>query len=250
MKGDSNKEDDNKQDGPSELEERFLIGMQKSHEITLASEHGSRSPLRLVPIHGFVIDELKDRLGAEFSFEGYRSGQQAGQERQLEGKYYAKNVDVAISRGQECVGVVSVKSVVSSYSKNAINYFEQQLGETANLKGLNIVYGNLFCVTNPLPTKIEDDDVTTEVIKAHHLDKYKRLMQDHSLPHVPDAMAFCIFDREVSADPTKDSILGISDFGNIEGLSPEDRQFFLEKMGIERFFASMELAIQLKTSTT
>lgn len=250
MEGDRKKEDSNKQDGPSELEERFLDGMKKSHDITLGSKHGSRSPLRLVPIHGFVIDELRVRLGAEFSFEGYSSGQQAGQERQLEGKYYAKNVDVAISFGDECVGVVSVKSVVNSYSKNAINYFEQQLGETANLKGLNIVYGNLFCVTNPLPTSNEDDIVKTEAIKSHHLSKYKRLMQDHSLPHVPDAMAFCVFDREVSDDPAKDKILGISDFGNIQGLSQGDRKYFQEKMGIEQFFASMELAIRHKISVT
>lgn len=48
--------------------------------------------------------------------------------------YYGKNVDILVSRDGKELSVISIKYVISNYWQNAVNYFEQQVGETANFK--------------------------------------------------------------------------------------------------------------------
>ena len=81
----------------------------------------------------------------------------SAQERAASSIYYDKNVDVLISRDRHDLDIINVKFVISNYWQNSINYFEQQIGETANLRRRNITYGNLFCATNPIPYKKRSD---------------------------------------------------------------------------------------------
>lgn len=95
-------------------------------------------------------DELRRELGDAYALTG--QSPVSASEASVEGMYYGKNVDVLVSRDGQELGVVSVKFVITNYWQNSVNYFEQQVGETANLRRRNIVYGNLFCVTDPILT--------------------------------------------------------------------------------------------------
>ena len=131
----------------SALEQRFLKAMQESYQKVL--DHGTRSNEKTKVLHGWVQDELKRELGDQYTFTGQTP--ESAREAKVGGMYYDKDVDVLVSRDEQELGVVSIKFVISNYWQNSINYFEQQIGETANLRRRNIVYGNLFCVTNPIP---------------------------------------------------------------------------------------------------
>ena len=135
----------------STLEQRFLQAIQLSCQKVI--EYGVRSSEKTKVLHGWVQDELKRELGDEFVFTGQTPDSVKKDEANVAGMYYGKDVDVLIARDGQELGVVSIKFVISNYWQNSINYFEQQVGETANLRRKNIVYGNLFCVTNPIPYK-------------------------------------------------------------------------------------------------
>ena len=95
-----------------------------------------------------------------------------------------------VRRDGEDLAVVSVEFVMSNYRQNAINYFEGQLGETANLRRQNLVYGNLFFVTNPIPYNRRDlARARVERILDRDIHRYNRLRLDHRHAHAPDEMA-------------------------------------------------------------
>ena len=151
------------------FEKRFLQAAQTSYEVFL--EHGPHSNEKLKVFHGRVQDELKRELGDEYNFMGYTPD--GGKEALISGLYYDKRVGVLISRDGQELGVVSIKFVISNYWQNSVNYLEQQLGETANLRRKNIVYGNLFCVTNPISYNRRSGKIARyEHLREHDIQRY------------------------------------------------------------------------------
>lgn len=188
-------------------ETRTLEALQKSYSIT--KELGSRSPKRLLPLHGWLKFEL-ERLLTDSRWEITAKTSKNRSELKVGGRYYGKNVDVGIRFGEEIIGVVSMKYIISSYGKNAINYFEQQLGETANLRKQNIVYGNVFIVTNPIPV-LESGGVLKkwENLREQDLRRYVHLRSD-SEPHAPNELAVIVteIDHSVKPQPGEEYQLG------------------------------------------
>lgn len=123
-------------------------------------------------------EELRRHLrdSAKYTLTGQTA--ETRNERKIEGRYYEKRVDVSVEAGDRILAVVNVKFILSSYRKNAINYIEQQIGETANLRRQNIVYGNLFFLTNPIPSGTKEERLTPRDIA-----RYLRLRQDHEHIH-------------------------------------------------------------------
>lgn len=166
--------------------QRFLAAMQQSYR--MVQQHGTRSNQKTRVLHGWVQDELGRELGSHYTFTG--QSPTSRHEANVGGMYYGKDVDVLIARDEQELGVVSIKFVISNYWQNSINYFEQQIGETANLRRRNIVYGNLFCVTHPIPYKNRDGEIIKrEAIREHDIQRYARLRGDHEHIHAPDEMA-------------------------------------------------------------
>ena len=156
--------------------------------------------------------------------------------------YYDKNVDVLITRGGQELGVISIKFVISNYWQNSINYFEQQIGETANLRRRNIVYGNLFCVTNPIPYKNRAGVVTRlETIREDDIQRYARLRADHEHINAPDEMAIGIVDLDTDAN----AIIGITDPATMD-ISDSSRAALVNEFSIDAFFTRMVRRIELR----
>lgn len=200
-----------RQDG---VEQRFLAAMQEAYRMVVI--HGSRSTAKTHVLHVWVQDELRRELGDEYDFTGQSpvSTREAG----VAGMYYDKNVDVLVARDGEELGVISVKFVISNYWQNSVNYLEQQIGETANLRRRNIVYGNLFCVTNPIPYKNRAGAIVKlEYIRDHDIQRYARLRADHEHIHAPQEMAIGIVTLDTDANAVTDIAdpveMGISESG-------------------------------------
>ncbi|MCY4105982.1 MAG: hypothetical protein OXG02_04685 [Chloroflexi bacterium] len=112
------------------IEDRFLNAMQQSYQMVL--EHGVRSNKKTKVLHGWAQDEMKRALGSGYVFTGQTPVSKS--EANVAGMYYGKNVDILVSRDGKELSVISIKYVISNYWQNAVNYFEQQVGETANFK--------------------------------------------------------------------------------------------------------------------
>lgn len=212
--------------------------MQESYRMVRV--HGVRSNQKTRVLHGWVQDELRRELGAEYNFTG--QSPTSSSEANVGGMYYEKNVDVLVTRDSQDLGVVSVKFVISNFWQNAVNYFEQQIGETANLRRRNIVYGNLFCLTQPIPYKRRDGTVSRlEELRERDVQRYIRLRDDHEHIHAPDEMAIAIVNLNVD----RDRITGLTD-PNILNISASSCAALLNQLSIGPFFQRMARRIEVR----
>lgn len=217
---------------------RFLAAMQESYR--MVQQYGVRSNQKTRVLHGWVQEELGRELGNDYAFTGQSPDNTL--EANVGGMYYDKNVDVLIARNGQELGVISIKFVISNYWQNSINYFEQQVGETANLRRRNIVYGNLFCVTNPIPYKNRAGDITRlETIREHDIQRYARLRADHEHIHAPDEMAIGMVDLDTDAD----AITRITDPA-IMNISDDSRTALANELNVDAFFTRMARRIELR----
>ncbi len=208
--------------------------MRRSYAAFLSA--GPRSTEKLAPLHGWVQDELARSLRDPGKYTITGQTAETRSERKVEGRYYEKRVDVSVESEDRILAVVSVKFILSSYRKNAINYIEQQIGETANLRRQNIVYGNLFFLTNPIPTGSKEERLTPKDIR-----RYRRLRQDHEHLHSPDEMAIGL----VEVDPVERTVLRRTGPEDLP-LDDDAWRALDEEFSVERFFPRMALRIRLK----
>lgn len=223
---------------PTALEERFLAAMRESYRMVQA--RGPRSPEKTKVLHGWVQEELRRELGDAYALTG--QSPVSASEASVEGMYYGKNVDVLVSRDGQELGVVSVKFVITNYWQNSVNYFEQQVGETANLRRRNIVYGNLFCVTDPIPYLKRSGEVARlERLRDHDIQRYAKLRADHEHIHAPQEMAIGV----VSLDVDGKRIAGLADPRTFD-VSDGSRRALANELSIGHFFTNISRRIELR----
>ena len=222
----------------SPIESRFVIAASESYQKVL--DHGARSPQKTKVLHGWVQDELRLQLGDDYTYVGQTPTSSI--EATVSGYYYDKKVNVLVSRDGQELGVISVKFVISNYGQNSVNYFEQQIGETANLRSKNIVYGNLFCVTDPIPYKMSGGGVSRlERLRDQDVQRYVKLRADREHAHAPDEMAIGIVDL----DTDKDAITGMTDISGMD-LSESSLTALQNNLSISNFFRQMARRIELQ----
>jgi hypothetical protein len=141
---------------------------------------GARSNEKLKPIHSFIADALKQKLNdPELTFCSLRPGQRGG-EKSVAGRYMDKNVDIAVCRGENVLGAIGFKFVMSNYKQNSNNYFENMLGETANIRCNRIPYFQVLVLLKELPYYDNSGKITrVEHINEHNLHKYIKLSEDN-----------------------------------------------------------------------
>lgn len=215
----------------SKLEQRFLAAMMVAYQKYV--DYGPRSNEKLKVVHGWLRDEISKRLGDEYELIGYSAAGQRGVEKKVEGMYYAKNVDLHIERSGTDLGVVSVRFVNSNYKQNINNYFEQQLGETANIRSNNIVYGNMFLLTHPIPYYKRDRKKVEwlEKISDDMITRYVKLLRDHQHPHSPDVQAVAL----VNVDYKKRQVTGLPSRSDLQQLSDLSWKRLQNELSIRRF---------------
>lgn len=147
----------------------------------------SRSTNKLKPLHGCIARDLASLLGGDFRVQsqGYREDKEAT----IHGRYIDKDVDIAVSYRGKYVGGFAVKFVMRNYSQNSNNYFENMLGETANIRTAGIPYFQIFIIFDKVPYFTNGGVLKKyDEISNHNIDKYIALSQDNpsQFYHTPD----------------------------------------------------------------
>ncbi len=225
----------------TELRDRLLSAVQEAYSRYVAD--GPRSTSKIKALHGWVISELENVLGHEYQIKGLSD--LGGRESKVEGRYYPKNVDVAISRSSITLGVVSVKFVMTNYRQNKNNYFEQQLGETANLRSNDIVFGHIMLRTHPTPYLKRGGEVKhNEKVDNGAIELYAKLAEDHGKHHVPDIQCMAAF----SLSDHRGEIIRQCTEEDLPDVLPENFRLLETRLSIDRFFERMKDEIQAKHS--
>lgn len=147
----------------------------------------SRSTAKLKPLHGAIARDVAERLGADFKV--LSQGYEKDCEGELRGRYMDKKVDVAILRDGSPVAGIAVKFVMQNYSQNSNNYFENMLGETANIRCNNLPYFQVFVILDRLPYYDRARRIKHwETFTRHNAEKYVTLSNDNAqlLLHTPN----------------------------------------------------------------
>ena len=166
-------------------EKDFLKAIEKSFQAY--KEKWARSTAKLKPIHRFVADTLAKIWRNSFEI-CYLSDDT--QEKTVEGKYYPKDIDITVLEGEKPVFCLGIKFVTSNYKQNANNYFENMMGETANIQALgNLPYAQLIILRHETPYYQKNETEVPskiEIINDKDISKYLKLNFDISQAHRPD----------------------------------------------------------------
>ncbi|MBQ9978336.1 MAG: hypothetical protein IJP20_00920 [Clostridia bacterium] len=164
----------------------FLEVLKQSFLVYLRT--GARSNEKLKVLHGAISKDIHNRLNdRQYAISSLGYG--AGKEKTIDGKYINKAVDITISEKGKAIAGIAVKFVMSNYSQNSNNYFENMLGETANIRSAQIPYFQIFVIPDIIPYFDRSGNITKwETISAHNLDKYIKLSYDNidNYMHTPN----------------------------------------------------------------
>ncbi len=138
----------------------------------------SRSTKKLKPLHGAIAQDLQEKLGSEYKI--FAQGWQEDKEETLQGRYFEKKVDITISKKEKPVAGLALKFIMQNYSQNSNNYFENMLGETANIRCAKFPYFQIFIIFDKLPYYKNGGNIEKwETFSAHNLEKYLALSKDN-----------------------------------------------------------------------
>jgi len=139
----------------------------------------SRSNKKLIVLHGAIAKDIKDKLGNKYKIKSLGVGD--GKEGKLDGRYMEKTVDILISENGNDLAGIGVKFVMNNYSQNSNNYFENMLGETANIRTNNKDYFQILILPDEMPYYNNKGVITKwEKLAAHNIDKYIALSKDNT----------------------------------------------------------------------
>lgn len=208
---------------------------------------GSRSNEKLKILHGAIANDLLERLGNGFKIKSLGVGNH--KEGKIQGRYIDKNVDITIYKNEKPVAGIGVKFVMQNYAQNSNNYFENMLGETANIRSANIPYFQIFIIPKKLPYYKQGGIFSKwEIFSDHHLKKYKILSKDNEevfihtptksliyvleLPEITSQIIknqdYIHFYKNFTDLEIKPSIIENQDFG--ENIILNDYEQFIEKV--------------------
>lgn len=140
----------------------------------------SRSTDKLKPLHGAIARDLSRILGPGYSVISQGYGED--REDQIPGRYINKWVDITVKKGYKAVCGIAVKFVMQNYLQNSNNYFENMLGETANIRAAKCPYFQIFIILDKLPYYKKDSVKTIqkwETFTEHNASKYVTLSKDN-----------------------------------------------------------------------
>lgn len=139
---------------------------------------GSRSNEKLKVLHGAIAKDILNRLDNHYYVSSLGIGN--CKESTIKGRCIDKKVDITITKNNKNIAGIGVKFVMQNYSQNSNNYFENMLGETANIRSQNIPYFQIFIIPDILPYYDNNGIITKwEKISQHNIDKYLTLSNDN-----------------------------------------------------------------------
>lgn len=163
----------------------FLHVLEQSFHTYLQTSARSNKKLKI--LHGAIASDLAEHLkNPHCLIRSLGYGPDPNKEGTILGRYMPKKVDIsAYNRDQSPLGAIGVKYIMSNYKQNANNYFENMLGETANLRCNGIACFQIIVLPTKLPYFKKDGVISKiESIKDSYLDKYFQLCSDDSTQYM------------------------------------------------------------------
>lgn len=225
------------------LQDKFIKAINTSFA-AYNKKGGARSTKKLIPIHKFLSETILGKLKKEYSIKSLGIGD--GKEATIDGKYYPKDLDVAIFKGDKIIATVSFKFVTSNYQQNANNYFENLMGETANIRRKNIGFAHFLVLRGHTPYysknkgNLRGKEKKIEVISEKHLQKYIKLFNDMDFPHKPDLMGICLLDFDQNK---KAKLINLDDFD----FSDETKRLLKNDFSLNKFLDKFIHLVNLKS---
>ena len=185
--------------------QEFLGIVKKSFNKYL--ETGSRSNEKLKILHGAIAEDLKNKLGDGYIIHSL--GYNDDVEVKMTGRYMDKKVDIAIEKDGEVIAAIALKYIMRNYSQNSNNYFENMLGETANIRSSGKPYFQIVILPSKVPYFKKGGELDhIEVISKHNLFKYIKLSNDNvqEFLHTPNKTLIYLVDMpEISLQTVKNT---------------------------------------------
>lgn len=203
---------------------------------------GARSNKKLIPIHKWFADVMENKLDANYSV---RSLGKDG-EFKLDGKYYPKTLDIAILKNQKIVVTISFKFVTSNYKQNSNNYFENLLGETANIRRINVGFAHFLVLRAHTPYydknkgNLRGSQKKIEILTENDLIKYIKLFKDLDFPHKPEVLGIAVIDFD------KNDRAYFVDLTTL-GLSEDTKSILQNDLSLENFVEKTVALCKLKS---
>ncbi len=171
---------------------QFLDVIRESFKVYLNVDT-SRSTAKLKALHGKIAEDIQEIFGPQYTVLSQGIGNDS--EGTIDGRYYPKNVDITVCKDGKPVAGYAIKFVMRNYSQNSNNYFENMLGETANIRAKSVPYFQVFIIFEKVPYyKTGGKFSKYDVISEHNLEKYHALSKDDpaSFLHTPDKTLFVL----------------------------------------------------------
>lgn len=205
---------------------------------------GARSNTKLIPIHKFLSETILKKLKSGYAIKSLGIGD--NKEAKVEGKYYPKRLDITIFKEDKIVATVSFKFVTSNYKQNVNNYFEQLMGETANIRRQNIAFAHFLVLQGHTPYyfknkgNLRGEEKKREIISEKNLQKYIKLFNDMDFPHRPDLIGICLLDFDQNK---KARFINLDDFN----FSSETKQLLKSEFSLNKFLDKFVHLVNLKS---
>ncbi len=218
----------------------FLRAISKT--FSAYNKFGSRSNKKLFPIHKWFAKVIGGKLGKEYFVRSLGRGGEAI----LHGKYYPKTLDISILKGKEIITTVSFKFVTSNYKQNSNNYFENLLGETANIRRMNVGFAHFLVLRAHTPYydknkgNLRGEEKKIEVINENDLMKYIKLFNDLDFPHKPEVLGIAIIDFDRRKRAYLENLKKL-------GLTEETKNILENQLSVEKFIMRVAALCKLKS---
>jgi hypothetical protein len=188
------------------LNNELLEVISESYKVffTPTKKDNARSNDKLKAIHAFISNKIKEKLDDSYKIYSI-SENKNDKEKIVNGFYYNKKVDIAITYKNKDILGIDIKSIMGNYSQNSNNYFENLLGETSNLQRNNYKYINFLIIPKYVPYYKKGKDKEHKILNNienlndNELKKYLKLYNDDviNLYHKPNKTFILIIDTGI-----------------------------------------------------
>ncbi|GMO11873.1 MAG: hypothetical protein Ta2D_13860 [Rickettsiales bacterium] len=188
------------------MNETLLKIISESYKVFFAptKKDNSRSSDKLKSIHSFIANTIKEKLDKNYKIYSISENKE-DKEKIVAGFYYNKKVDITINYKKKDIVGIGVKSIMGNYSQNSNNYFENLLGETANLQRNKFKYCNFLIIPKYVPhykkgaTKNTKKLSKIEELNDMELKKYLKLYDDNlnNIFHKPNLTFILVIDTGI-----------------------------------------------------
>ncbi len=166
------------------------------------ANNGERSTAKLIPIHQKIKNDVSKHLISNYKIKNLDSfsldsKKSLSKEKKFHGRYYDKKIDISFFANEKEIGGIGIKIPIANIDQNFNNYFENMLGETANIRSNNIPYFQVIIF--PIKTLYFRNNGTVSKIERANLNKFNKylnLSKDNvdTFFHAPNKILFIFYE--------------------------------------------------------